>query len=243
MATVQTTTPAPGWHELLAPDVEGAKTFYSSLFGWELEVWKPGTADYAMARVGGRSHAGFFARKVAAPHWLVYFVVEDADATAVRAVELGGRVARPAEEISDVGRFVVLADPQGAIFAVIAPFEREERPTGVFVLDELLTTNVEDAKRFYGELFGWRAEPAEGSYVLFRAPEGDVVAGLMAKPEQAPAWMTYIGVQDVDSAAELARALGGTVAVPPTTIARGVGSFAVLVDPVGAPFGVYKPGV
>ena len=245
MATVQTTTPAAGWHELLAPDVEPAKTFYSSLFGWELEVWRPGTADYAMARVDGRNHAGFFAREVAAPHWLVYFMVDDADATAARAVELGGRVARRAEDIPDVGRFVVLADPQGAIFAVIEPFEPEERATGVFVVDELMTTNVEDAERFYGELFGWRAEPSGDShYVLFRGPGGEVVAGLMAKPEHvpAPAWMTYIGVQEVDAAAELARGLGATVAVPPTTIAGGVGSFAVLIDPAGAPFGVYKAG-
>jgi hypothetical protein len=42
-------------------------------------VWKPGIADYAIVRVAGRNHAGFFARKVAAPHWLVYFVVDDAE--------------------------------------------------------------------------------------------------------------------------------------------------------------------
>lgn len=244
MATAQTTTPAAGWHELLAPDVEPAKAFYSTLFGWELEVWKPGVADYTMVHVGGRNHAGFFAHDVAAPHWLVYFVVDDADATAARAEKLGGRVARPAEDIPEVGRFVVLADPQGAIFAAIDRFEPEDRATGVFVLDELMTVDVEGAKRFYGDLFGWRTEPAEGRYDLFRTPGGEVVAGLMAKPERVPAaaWLTYIGVADVDSAAELARGLGGIVAVPPTTIAGGVGAFAVLVDPAGAPFGVYQAG-
>ena len=241
MATVQTTAPAPGWHELVAPDVEAAESFYSSLFGWELKVWKPGTADYAMAHVAGRNHAGFFAHAVAAPHWLVYFVVEDAETTATRAVELGGRIARPAEDIPDVGRFVLLADPQGAIFAVIALFEPEERPTGVFVVDELMTTDVAGARRFYGDLFGWQAKPVDGSYDLFHTPGGEVVAGLMAKSEPAPAsaWTTYVGVEDVDAMAELAVQLGATVAVPPTTIPSGVGRFAILVDPVGATFGIY----
>lgn len=241
MATVQTTAPAPGWHELVAPDVEAAKSFYSSLFAWDLKVWKPGTADYAMAHVGGRNHAGFFAHAVAAPHWLVYFVVDDAEATAARAVELGGRVARPAEDIPDVGRFVLLADPQGAIFAVIALFEPEERATGVFVVDELMTADVGDARRFYGDLFGWQAKPVDGSYDLFLAPGGGVVAGLMAKPESArtSAWTTYIGVEDVEPMVELAVQLGATVVVSPTTIPSGVGRFAILVDPVGATFGVY----
>jgi predicted enzyme related to lactoylglutathione lyase len=53
------------------------------------------------------------------PHWLVYFSVEDADATVQKATELGAHVMKPAEDIPGVGRFAILIDPQGAAFAII----------------------------------------------------------------------------------------------------------------------------
>ena len=51
--------------------------------------------------------------------WMSYIVVEDADATAARTVELGGTVASPPQDIPDVGRFAVLADPTGGLFGIL----------------------------------------------------------------------------------------------------------------------------
>ena len=59
-------------------------------------------------------------------HWLVYFTVDDADATADKAKELGGTVAFGPEDIPDVGRFAVLHDPAGAIFSILKPNPRED---------------------------------------------------------------------------------------------------------------------
>jgi predicted enzyme related to lactoylglutathione lyase len=55
------------------------------------------------------------------PHWLVYFSVNDCDATVRKVTELGGGILRPAEDIPDIGRFAILTDPASAVFAIIKP--------------------------------------------------------------------------------------------------------------------------
>jgi hypothetical protein len=124
-------------------DVEGAKSFYGSVFGWQTlaleggaEMWTlPGYGDYLeqsnpalrkqMAEVGA---PGGFEDVVAsinpipddqpdvAAHWSVTFAVDDADATAAKAAELGGKVIIPPFDAPWV-RTTVIADPQGATFA------------------------------------------------------------------------------------------------------------------------------
>jgi predicted enzyme related to lactoylglutathione lyase len=55
------------WHDNSSTDVEKAKAFYNELFGWELEVWKPGEMDYAMVKANGQMHGGFGAAQGGAP--------------------------------------------------------------------------------------------------------------------------------------------------------------------------------
>ncbi len=244
MATVSTKSAVVGWHELIAPDVEPAKAFYTGLLGWTFSVWRPGTADYPMVHVGGRDHGGFFARAGAAPHWLVYVEVEDVDAVVAKVPALGGRVFHEPEEIEDVGRYAVIADATNAVLAVITPSEPAMPPAkDVFCWDELATTDVVAAKHFYGELFGWTVGEAMPGYWVFRQGEQDV-AGLLVKPAAAPApaWLTYLRVDDADAIVRRGLELGATVAMEPLQVA-GVGRYAVLVDPVGAAFGIVDPKV
>ena len=77
-------------------------------------LWKVGDEMVA----GGMPMGDEFPAEVPS-YWAVYFAVDDADATAQRATELGGTVMRPPSDIPDVGRFAVLVDPQGAVFAVL----------------------------------------------------------------------------------------------------------------------------
>ncbi len=243
MATVSTKSAVVGWHELIAPDVEPAKAFYTGLLGWTMSVWKPGEADYPMIHVGGRDHGGFFARERSAPHWLVYVEVEDVDAVVAKVPGLGGTVFVEPEEIEDVGRYAVIADVQGAVLAVIRPSEPAMAPPkDVFCWDELSTADVVAAKRFYAELFGWSVAETMPGYWVFRADDLDV-AGLMPKPAgvPAPAWLTYLKVEDTDATIRRGLELGATVVMEPMQ-AEGVGRYAVLVDPVGAAFGVVGPG-
>jgi len=241
MATVSTKAAVVGWHELIAPDVEPAKAFYTGLLGWTFRVWRPGDADYPMIHVGGRDHGGLFAR-YRAPHWLVYVEVEDVDAVVARVPVLGGHVFHEPEDIEDVGRYAVIADPENAVLAVITPSEPALPPSrDVFCWDELATTDVVAAKHFYGDLFGWSVGESMPGYWVFRSGEQDV-AGLTAKPAKtpAPAWLTYLRVEDADATIRRGLELGATVAMEPLEV-KGVGRYAVLVDPVGAAFGIVGP--
>lgn len=108
---------------------------------------------------------------------------------------------------------------------------------GAFSWSELMTHDVDGAKRFYGALFGWTLEPmamAQGTYWVIKA-NGAPVGGIMAMPREMspPAWGVYITVSNVDETAKQALALGGLVVVPPTDI-PGVGRFCVIRDPQGA---------
>jgi predicted enzyme related to lactoylglutathione lyase len=118
---------------------------------------------------------------------------------------------------------------------------------GRFVWYELMTTDLEAANAFYGEVVGWRTREASmpGSrYTLFTA--GDVsAAGLIDLPQDAqmhgaaPQWVGYVSVDDVDAAAHHVKELDGTVYVPPTDIAD-VSRFSVVADPQMATFILVK---
>jgi predicted enzyme related to lactoylglutathione lyase len=127
----------------MSGDPAAASSFYSGLLGWEIEVWKPGEMDYPMIKVGEAQHGGFGPAQGGAPaHWLGHVAVEDADEAAARAEAAGGRVVAPAMDIPEVGRMVVVADPQGAILSLYTPADTNWTPAeGVFVWDELTTAS------------------------------------------------------------------------------------------------------
>ncbi len=114
---------------------------------------------------------------------------------------------------------------------------------GAFVWRELMTPDVEKAKAFYGELFGWSYEDApmgDFVYTLIKAGE-KAVGGMMPMQgsEHPPHWMSYASVPDVDASASAARAHGGQVPVGPMDVPN-VGRFAVIGDPDGAYVTVFR---
>jgi predicted enzyme related to lactoylglutathione lyase len=114
-----------GWNELGTRDVPAAREFYGKVFGWTVEEQEmPGMGTYNVWKDGehvrgGMMDIGGMPAEVP-PHWLVYFTVPDADAAAETAKAAGGQVLNGPFDIS-VGRLVILMDPQGAMFAVMAP--------------------------------------------------------------------------------------------------------------------------
>ncbi len=112
-------TNAPCWAELDTTDTTAAGRFYTNLFRWGTKVG----GDYTEFQVGGRSIGGMM--KIpkewgpVPPNWLVYFAVSDCDATVASAQKLGGGVIVPPTDIAKTGRFAVLRDGQGAVFAII----------------------------------------------------------------------------------------------------------------------------
>lgn len=107
------------WSELATSDLPRSRTFYAQVFGW---VWTESDV-YSEAKIGERHVAGAMPRPPMIPaevpdHWLVYFGADDVDADSKRAVDLGATLLAGPQDIPDGGRFCVLADPQGAAFAL-----------------------------------------------------------------------------------------------------------------------------
>lgn len=111
------------WNELATKDATKAGEFYSGLFGWDKNVQQMDQMAYTSFINGDRPAGGMYEPTPEMgeipPHWAVYFAVNDADATAARATELGGKICVPPSDIPGVGRFAMILDPQGAAFAVI----------------------------------------------------------------------------------------------------------------------------
>ena len=112
------------WFELMTSDVEGAKSFYSKLLGWTLEDQPMDEFTYTVVKVGDAQIAGMMNMPPYSgempPAWGNYVTVDDVDAVAKQAVELGGKVLMEPRDIPEVGRFAVIQDPQGAWFSPIA---------------------------------------------------------------------------------------------------------------------------
>ncbi|MDE2614897.1 MAG: VOC family protein [Burkholderiales bacterium] len=123
-AEVFKTPGAFSWTELMTPDPKAASEFYASLFGWTFDTMDMGDGPYRVVKVGETAVGGMMKTPPTAqgmpPAWACYVTVASADATAERCKSLGGKVLLGPVDIPKVGRFVVLQDPQGAVFNAIA---------------------------------------------------------------------------------------------------------------------------
>lgn len=246
---VQTQVGRVVWHELMSTDVEKAKSFYTELLGWEINVWKPGEFDYSMIHQNEQDHGGFFQlEESGAPsHWIAHVQVEDVDEAIARAEKLGGKVHTGPIDVPEVGRFAAIGDPQGGVISAYTPETQGPQAEGTFLWDEFMTDDVEGARRFYTEVFGWTTKDMDmgenGIYTIFQRGGEAQTAGLMAKPpgvEAPPHWVTYLATDDVDATVEKATKLGGMTYASPFDVPT-IGRIAVLADPTGAVFGLFKP--
>lgn len=119
------------WNELLTRDVDTAKGFYGDVLGWDYDAMDMGPmGTYHVVKGGPEGVAGLMAMPGEMPdqvpnHWMVYFMVADADATVAKALELGGQVVQPAMD-TPVGRQAILHDPAGGSFSVMQPADHSE---------------------------------------------------------------------------------------------------------------------
>lgn len=239
----------PSWVDIGVPDKQVAADFYGALFGWEALEGPPEAGGYRVAMVRDRAVAGIGDQQNPGhPVWATYIAVDDADEAVAKVLAAGGQVLLPAMDVLDVGRMAVLADPQGAVFSVwqagTHPGAELVNEPGTWSWSELVTTDVDAAKGFYGDVFGWTTDPkGDGpvpEYTEWQV-SGRSVGGMMQKPPMMPAevpphWAVYFAVADADAAAARVEQLGGTVVMPPMDIEPG--RFAVVTDPSGAVFNV-----
>lgn len=122
---VYKTPGAFSWNELLTTEPEAAAKFYGALLGWKFDTMEMGGDEgpYRVIKTADTGVGGMMKIPAQAqgmpPMWCSYVTVADLDATLKQAVALGGQVVAPAMEIPQVGRFAVIADPQGASLNLI----------------------------------------------------------------------------------------------------------------------------
>ncbi len=108
------------WGELATRDTAAATAFYGQAFGWKAKTGDPAYTEF---HLGDQPFGGMLTMTAemegVPPHWAPYFAVDDCDATAEKAKSLGANMCVPPQDIPNVGRFAVIADPQGAVFSII----------------------------------------------------------------------------------------------------------------------------
>ncbi|MFI6684661.1 VOC family protein [Streptomyces sp. NPDC050485] len=256
-----TSTQVPGglnWLDLGTPDIEAAVAFYQGVFGWQFQSAGPEAGGYGMLQKDGRTLAavGPLTEEGASSAWTVYFRTADADATAKAVEQSGGSVRFPPMEVFTAGRMAGFTDPTGAEFAVWEPRDMDglevvNEPGSVSWI-ELYTTDAAAAKDFYRPVLSWdtRDMPmGEDIVYTIAGPAGGgeqtMHGGIMQLAQQnldagsSSEWHPYFEVEDCDATVARAQELGGNVIIPAVD-AEGVGRFAMLLDPFGAPFAVIK---
>jgi predicted enzyme related to lactoylglutathione lyase len=245
------------WYELLTGDPDAASDFFTQIIGWRTQIWEGGERPYRMwvaddVPVAGTMELPEDARAGGTPpHWLPYVRTPDIKATVSRARELGAGIYLEPMTITGVGRIAVIADPQGAVFAVHQPeAEPPARPDthgpGWFSWHELMTTDWEAAFDFYHDLFGWEKTDSMdlgevGLYQMYGLA-GNTLGGMYNKPPDMPGpphWLLYITVEDVHAAVEKVKELGGELLNGPMTVPGG-DWVAQCRDPQGAVFALHS---
>lgn len=239
------------WVDLSTPDTEGAKAFYSGLFGWEcVDVPTDMGPVYTMLRIDGHNVAGLGPQppgmEGVPAYWASYVKHSDADAVAARVTEAGGNLMMPPMDVMNEGRMFMAQDPTGAMFGVWQPHDhigaQLVNMPNTLVWNELQTRDGAAAQAFYAAVFGWTGQRDDSGYVVY-ATDGRRQAGMMQMDESwgdaPPNWSVYFLVEDVAGNIAKAQELGGTVLVPPTA-AGDMGRFAILQDPQGGVFTIMQ---
>lgn len=251
------------WYELMTTDIPAAQRFYGSVVGWQARDPGMGGMDgsYWILQMPEEKRAmgGMLAltdelkAMQVPPNWTGYVAVDDVDATAAKCVELGGTIRRAPDDIPGVGRFAVLADPQGPVLIAFkpAPMEGEMPPEpamgtpGFVGWHELYAKDVGKALDYYNQLFGWeKIDEMDmgpmGKYVLF-GKNGQMNGGMMRQEEGMPfcGWSFYFNVDALDAAMERVTAGGGKVLNGPMEVPDGWVLQAQ--DPQGAYFCLSAP--
>jgi uncharacterized protein len=244
------TSYAPGtfcWVDLQTDDQAAAKSFYRELLGWDYEDFPiDDERSYSLARVEGHDVAAIvpLPGEGVPPHWNCYVSVEDADAAAARARELGATIVLDAGDVGDSGRLAVIQDPQGAVISVWQPKEHIGaslvNAPGALTWNDLVSPDLEASAAFYRDLFGWSIEETPGSGgEYWSITNGERLnGGMMALPPGGhPAWNLYFAVDDVDAALARAGELGAGTVMGPIDVPNGA-RFAIVRDPQNAVFSV-----
>ncbi len=237
----------PSWVDIGTPNPQSALAFYGDLLGWEGQDMGEEAGHYTIVSRDGKQVAAISpAQDPGPPRWTTYVNVDDVDAVTKKAEAAGGSVIVAPMDVMTAGRMAIIADTTGAVIALWQPKDhigaQLVNEPGAFTWSELSTSDLAKSKAFYSEVFGWGWGGAD-EYAEAQVG-GRTIGGVMPRPPDMPAevpdsWLVYFATADLDGDAKKAADMGATVIVPPTDIPN-TGRFAVLLDPQGAAFALFK---
>ena len=249
MTTRDTNWPegTPCWVDLAVDDFEKAKAFYSTLFGWQIEVGPPEFGGYANCSKDGLMVAGM-APKMDPNQptvWTTYLASDDLDATMAKVREAGGQVVAEPMDVGEMGRMALAVDPGGAFVGFWQGkshigFTLANEP-GSVTWNENFSRAWKDNKSFYTAVVGWEYDDmSQGGFEYATFKVGDRPAGGIGQlraetpAETPPYWNVYFKVADTDSAVAEVKRLGGKGLLDAWDTP--FGRMAAVADDQGAPF-------
>jgi predicted enzyme related to lactoylglutathione lyase len=243
------------WADLVTPDLAAAERFYGGLFGWTFQTIHAGDSDYAIASADGRAVGGLFQKSIPAGEhqqsaWLTFIAVRDVDAAKRVALTHGAKVVADSRTYPARGRQAVLADPEGAVFAVLASSSGDApdflAAPGEWIWSSLLSKDPAAEAGFYQDVFSYDVfdlASDDGLEHMILSSDDYARASANAFPSgplrRHAHWLNFVRVDNTANSTAKAVALGGRVLVEPHADRHG-GMVAVVADPAGALVGLME---
>lgn len=247
----------PNWLDIGVDDVDAAVSFYSALFGWDIQEGSEETGGYRMAMLKGRPVAGVAPKMEPNEHtyWNTYIASDDVDATAEKIKAAGGTMFVEPMDVMTFGRMLVAVDTNGAPFSVWQAYDHIGagiyNESGAYIWNENLSTDPEKAKTFYTDVFGYTyqsfGEPQENEpeYSVILREGGstmdDCIGGLGSSSQMGGGnhWLVWFAVDDVDASTAKAAELGGSAVAEPFD--SPIGRMSVVQGTNSEVFGMIAP--
>jgi len=253
------------YYELYSSNVVEAQAFYKGVFGWESKELMKDPQYFGINDASGNMIAGLMDVKIiggAPPHWMPYVHSKNLEASIKPIEKAGGKVVKAPTEVPEHGRFAIIADPEGAHFALwqmkekVTPTKDNDKnlkkPPTPFCWGELNVKDSEAALKFYKPALGWASHdkamgPGDDApkYHMF-ALKGErdvkkVFSGIgRLEGDARPHWLTYVEVKNADETVAKITELGGKIIKPAFDVPT-VGRMSTVADPQGAVFAIFQP--
>jgi predicted enzyme related to lactoylglutathione lyase len=242
------------WADLVTPNLATAEKFYEGLFGWTFQTLRAGESGYAVALNQGHPVAGIVEKPMPANEsrqsaWLTFIAVRDVDAVKRTAVAHKAKVLVDSATHAQRGRQAVLADPEGAVFAILASSSGDPpdylAAPGDWIWSSLHAKDAGAEAAFYQHLFAYDVfdlPSDDGAEHVILSSDDYARASANAFPDAGRRhahWLNFIRVENTVNLTAKAVALGGRILVQPHADRHG-GMVAVIADPAGAPLGLME---
>ena len=222
----------PTWLDLGVTDLDAAKKYYGTVFGWDFADGPLGT----MCLLRGLPVAGL---RVGDHPWRVHLATDDCDVTTKAVAEAGGVIVEAPHEVGDLGRAALAVDSVGVTFGLwqgrAFPGCRLVNEPNTLVRNDLVTAEPTKARDFYTAAFDFTLDGnpdlPDFDFTFLRRPDGYEIGGILGLPGATSAWATTFEVADTDATV----ATAGAAVTPEDTP---YGRSATFTDPFGVELSV-----